>query len=98
MIMKTKENRKATFPSFYLADKVLNSDIWVISQGKTSVMMMIFRDNIVNYVLKPTCCHANVMCTDVMIALFKRYCTPLYTAYLWSNYSKGKYNKLRVVI
>ena len=33
MIMKTKEDQKTTFPSFYLADKVLSvrSDIWVIS-------------------------------------------------------------------
>ena len=37
------------------------------------------------------------MCTDdVKIALFKAYCTPLYTTHLWCRYSKSKYNKLRV--
>ena len=37
------------------------------------------------------------MCTpDVKIALFRAYCTPLYTAHLWCNYSKAKMKKLQV--
>lgn len=36
------------------------------------------------------------MCTDVKIALFKAYCTPLYTAPLWCSSSKAKFNKLQV--
>ena len=75
----------------------IRSDIWVTSLGTTSVTMMMFRDNTVNYMHKLTCCHENFMCTDdVKIALFKAYCTPLYTAHFWCRYSKSKYNKLRV--
>ena len=29
-------------------------------------------------------------------ALFRAYCTPLYTAHLWCSHSKGKMNKLKV--
>ena len=37
------------------------------------------------------------MCTtDVKISLFKAYCTPMYTAHLWCNYSKAKMKKLHV--
>ena len=36
-------------------------------------------------------------CTDdVKISLFKAYCTPLYTAYLWINYKKASMKKLQV--
>ena len=37
------------------------------------------------------------MCTDdVKCSLFRTYVTPLYTAQLWSNYSKGSMRRLKV--
>ena len=37
------------------------------------------------------------MCTDeVKTALFRAYCTPLYTAHLWCNHSKAKMNNIKV--
>ena len=37
------------------------------------------------------------MCTDgVKLSLFRAYCTPLYTAHLWSNYKKASLQKLHV--
>ena len=37
------------------------------------------------------------MCTDdVKVSLFKAYCTPLYTAHLWCNFSKARMRKLQV--
>jgi len=39
------------------------------------------------------------MCTeDVKTALFRAYCTPLYTAHLWCSYSKGKMKKIQVAL
>ena len=102
MIMKTKEDRDATFPSFLLAEKVLN----VVD--KVRYLGHIIRDDLSDDddVKRQYCklyAQANMlsrkfhMCTDdVKIALFKAYCTPLYTAHLWCRYSKSKYNKLRV--
>lgn len=37
------------------------------------------------------------MCSeDVKIALFRAYCTPLYTAPIWCSYTKAKINKFKV--
>lgn len=39
-------------------------------------------------------CH---MCTDeVKTALFRAYCTPLYTAHPWCSHSNAKMNKIEV--
>ena len=42
--------------------------------------------------------HSNEeLCTiDVKVKLFSTYCTPLYTAQLWWNYTKSAYQKLKV--
>ncbi len=32
----------------------------------------------------------------VKLSLFRAYCTPLYTAHLWSNYNKVSFQKLQV--
>lgn len=40
---------------------------------------------------KFSCCS-----TQVKVALFKAYCTPLYTAHLWSFYKKSSMQKLQV--
>ena len=37
------------------------------------------------------------MCSpDVKVALFRAYCTPLYTAHLWSNFKKSSLHRLTV--
>ncbi len=47
--------------------------------------------------------HANMlsskfsMCIDdLKMSLFRLYCTPLYTAHLWSNYRKASLQRLQV--
>ena len=62
-----------------------------------SVMTTIYRDNCKLYAQANMLSRKFHMCTDdVKIALFKAYCSPLYTAHLWCSYSAGKYRKLRV--
>ena len=102
MIMKTKDDRKATFPSFHLANKVLS----VVDRVR--YLGHIIRDDLSDdddiqrqycklYAQANMLCRKFHMCTnDVKIALFKAYCSPLYTAHLWCSYSAGKYKKLRV--
>ena len=34
--------------------------------------------------------------TNVKVSLFKTYCTPLYTAHLWSSYKKSSMHRLQV--
>ena len=102
MIVRTKDDQKLTFPSFPLAGEVLE----VVKKFK--YLGHIIRDDLSDDDdVQRQCCmlygQANMlarkfhMCTDdVKIALFKTYCTPLYTAHLWCQYSKTKMKKLNV--
>ncbi len=102
MLVRAKEDRKAVFPSFYLAGQELS----VVN--KVKYLGHIIRSDLCDddYIQRQYCklyAQANIlarkfsMCTDdVKIALFKAYCTPLYTAHLWCSYSKAKFNKLQV--
>ncbi len=102
MIVKTKEDLKQNFPSFYLGDQVLN----VVN--KIKYLGQIIKDDLNDDDdVQRQCCklygQANMlvrkflMCTDeVKIDLFRAYCTSLYTAHLWCNYSKAKMKKLQV--
>lgn len=61
------------------------------------MLTMMYRASAANCMHKPTCWHANLMCTeDVKTALFRAYCTPLYTAHLRCNYSKAKMKRLQI--
>ncbi len=102
MIARTKDDQKRTFPSFFMADRELN----VVD--KLKYLGHIIRDDLCDDddIQRQYCklyAQANMlvrkfyMCTDdVKIALFKAYCTPLYTAHLWCSYSRAKFHKLRV--
>ncbi len=86
MIVKTKEDRKQKFPSFYLVDQVLN----VVN--KIKYLGHIIRDDLNDDDDVQRQCYklygqANMlarkfyMCTvDVKIALFRAYCTSFYTS------------------
>ncbi len=100
--MKTKEDKKSNFPSFVLADQVLG----VVS--KFRYLGHIIRDDLCDDDdIQRQCCklyaQANMLarkfskCTDdVKIALFRSYCTSLYTAQLWCRYSAAKMKKIQV--
>ena len=100
MICKTKDDQKLTFPSFSLAGEGLE----VVKKFKGHII----RDDLCDDDdVQRQCCklygQANMlarkfhMCTDnVKIALFKTYCTPLYTAHLWCRYTSAKMKKLQV--
>ena len=102
MISRTKDDRKLTFPSFFLAGDVLN----VVN--KYRYLGHIIRDDLcddddVQRQCRMLYGQANMlarkfhMCTNnVKIALFKAYCTPLYTSHLWCRYSKENMRKLQV--
>lgn len=102
MMVKTKEDRTKTFPTFVLSDNVLT----VVN--KVKYLGHIIRDDLCDdddiqrqycklYAQSNMVARKFYMCSDhVKIALFKAYCTPLYTAHLWCRYSKAKMHKLQV--
>ena len=102
MIVKTKEDRNTQFPSFFLAGQALG----VVK--KVKYLGHIIREDLCDDDdVQRQCCklyaQANMLkrkfnkCTeDVKIALFRSYCTTLYTAHLWCRYSAAKMRKLLV--
>ena len=63
----------------------------------TYLMIRTFLDNVESCILKQTLCRKFSMCSvPVKIALFKAYCTSLYTAHLWSRYKQESMRKLKV--
>ena len=102
MIARTKEDMKLKFPSFSLGDQVLGVE------GKVKYLGHIIRDDLrddddVLRQCRKLYAQANMLaqrfskCTDdVKMALFRAYCTPLYTAHLWYNYTAAKMKKLQV--
>ena len=102
MISRTREDQKSTFPSFSLAGETLD----VVKKFKYLGHIInedLCDDDDVQRQCSKLYGQANMlarkfhMCTNnVKIALFKTYCTPLYTAQLWCNFSKVKMKKLQV--
>ena len=102
MIARTKEDKNQKFPSFTLSNGTLD----VVN--KVRYLGHIISDDLCDDDdLKRQYCklygQANMlarkfhMCTDdVKVSLFRAYCTPLYTAHLWCNYSAAKMKKLHV--
>ena len=102
MILRTKEDKKLHFPSFYLND----SELTTVTKAK--YLGHILRNDLCDDDdIQRQCCklyaQANMlarkfhMCTkEVKISLFRTYCTPLYTAHLWCSYSRAKINKIKV--
>ena len=102
MIARTKEDKNQKFPSFTLAGGTLE----VVSKVRYLGHMMSDDMSDDEDVKRQYCklyAQANMlarkfyMCTDdVKVSLFRAYCTPLYTAHLWCNYSAAKMKKLHV--
>jgi len=84
MIVKTKEDHKLKCPSFYINDQVLNVVTKVKYLGHIIRNDLIDEDDV-----QRQCCNLYgqaymfackcYLCTDVKIALFRTYCTSLYT-------------------
>uniref|UniRef100_A0A8C6PWR0 Reverse transcriptase domain-containing protein n=1 Tax=Nothobranchius furzeri TaxID=105023 RepID=A0A8C6PWR0_NOTFU len=102
MIAATKGDLKLNFPSFNLTNQVLE----VVS--KVKYLGHILRSDLCDdedikrqcgklYMQANTLARNFGMCSDpVKVSLFRSFCTPLYTAHLWCNYSKVVMKKLQV--
>jgi len=102
MIAKTREDQKLHWPSFVLGDQELN-----VGQKVRYLGHIIRNDLSDDDDVQRQCCklyaQANMLARKfhirteyVKTALFRAYCTPLYTAHLWCSYSKGKMKKIQV--
>lgn len=102
MICKTKGDKDLIFPSFYLSGQAL------IVSSKTKYLGHIITDQMcddddIYRQRRMLYAQANMLvrkfhwCSDnVKISLFKAYCTPLYTAPLWTKFKKSSIQKLQV--
>ena len=102
MIVRTREDKKLSFPDFYLSDSCLS----VCQEIK--YLGHIFTDDLhddrdISRQCRKLYAQANMllrrfsMCSGpVKCALFKTFCTPMYTAYLWCAYKKGSIQRLKV--
>ena len=102
MIIRSREDRRAIFPDFYLSGTVLSicNEITylghVISDDLTDDKD-ILRQRRKLYAQANMLCRKFSMCSiSVKISLFKAYCTPLYTAHLWCRYRQNSMRKLTV--
>ena len=102
MIVRSREDRQSTFPEFYLAGTVLSScsDITYLGHiisNDLSDDKDISRQRRKLYAQANMLCRKFSMCSaTVKIALFRAYCTPLYTAHLWCRYKRGSIRSLTV--
>ena len=102
MIVRSREDRKARFPEFYLAGMVLGvcSDITYLGHYITNDLTDdkdILRQRRKLYAQANMLCRKFNMCSlTVKTALFRAYCTPLYTAHLWCRYKRGSIRSLTV--
>ena len=102
MVVRTREDRHSTFPTFLLSGAVLSvcneiTYLGHIISDDLSNDMDIYRQRRKLYAQANTLCRKFSMCSvPVKIALFKAYCTPLYTAHLWCRYKKESMRKLTV--
>ncbi len=102
LIARTKDDIKCVYPTFSLAGEPLE----VVK--KVKYLGHVIRDDLCDDDDVQRQCgklygQANMlarkfhMCTpDVKISLFKTYCTTLYTAHLWCDFSESKMKKLQV--
>ena len=102
MIVRGREDKKLTFPSFSLSGSPLElcHEIKYLGHIITDDWM---DDRDIHRQLCKLYAQANMlirkfsMCTvDVKCSLFRTYVTPLYTAQLWTNYTKGSMRRLKV--
>ena len=102
MIVRSREDRQATFPDFYLSGTALSvcSEITYLGHiiaDDLSDDKDIYRPCRRLYAQANMLCRKFSMCSvPVKISLFRAYCTPLYTAHLWCRYKQGNIRKLTV--
>ena len=102
MIVRSREDRQATFPDFYLSGTALSvcSEITYLGHiiaDDLSDDKDIYRQCRRLYAQANMLCREFSMCSvPVKISLFRAYCTPLYTAHLWCRYKQGNIRKLTV--
>lgn len=102
VICRTKEDKCLMFPTFKLAGNNLRvmSKIKYLGHLITDQLkddQDIYRQCRALYAQANSLLRKFGACTDrVKVALFRAHCTPLYTAHLWSNYSKASLCKLQV--
>ena len=102
MIVRSNQDRKLTFPTFYLSGSPLGvceeikylghviSDDWTDDND-------IYRQRCKIYSQANMLLRKFSMCSDsVKCSLFRTYITPLYTAQLWSKYRKRSIQRLKV--
>ena len=102
MIVRTQEDKKLSFPDFHLSGSCLS----VCQEIK--YLGHIFTDDLHDdrdisrqcrklYAQANMLLHRFSMCSGpVKCALFKTFCTPMYTAYLWCAYKKASIRRLKV--
>lgn len=102
MIVRSREDRKLLFPEFSLS----GIDLKVCDEAKylghylnedLSDDRDIYRQCRMIYAQANTLIRKFGMCSgSVKTALFRAYCTPMYTAHLWRRYRKSSMQKLNV--
>jgi len=102
MIVRTKEDRNLVFPVFFLSGTALKVCEEIKYLGH-HIANDLSDDKDINRQCRKIYGQANVlvrkfgMCSAyVKVALFKAFCTPLYTAHLWRSYSKKNMQRLIV--
>lgn len=100
LICRTKQDKSLKFPEFRLSNNSLEvcKKIKYLGHCITDDMNDdIYRKCCKLYAQANTIARKFTFCsTQVKVALFKAYCTPLYTAHLWSSYKKSSMQKLQV--
>lgn len=102
MICRTKEDKCMNYPDFCLSNVMLNVTTKTKYLGHIITADMsddddIYRQCRMLYAQANTLKRKFGACTDnVKMTLFKSYCTPLYTAHLWTNYKKASLQRLQV--
>ncbi|XP_016534059.1 RNA-directed DNA polymerase from mobile element jockey-like [Poecilia formosa] len=102
MIVRTKEDQKLVLPDFFLSGVVLRICTAVKYLGHY-ITDDLTDDMDINRQRRLVYAQANMllrkfrMCSvPVKVALFKAFCTPLYTAHLWRQYRQSTLQKLKV--
>ena len=102
MFVTCKDHNRLVFPDFYLCGTKLEvcKETRYLGHFFTEDLCDdrdIYRQCRKLYAQGNTLCRKFHMCSHgVKIALFRAYCTPLYTAHLWCRYKKGSLRKLIV--
>ena len=102
LIVRSKDDKRAVFPNFVL------SNVNLVVCNETKYLGHYISDDLSDDkdIHRQRCklyAQANMLmrkfhkCSiDVKVSLFKAYCTPLYTAHLWSDYKARSLQKLKV--